>query len=234
MNKHVGPPVVILVIFSLAFMGCAKQAQTQSSPVPYQDVRIKKFPLAIACYTYRKFSFFETIEKAQELGIQYLEPYEGQALSREHPEVSFNPDLTDSQIELTKTKLSAARLTLVSYGVAEIGTTEASMRKVFDFAKKLRIPTIIAEPEDDDFTLLERLVKEYNIRIAIHNHASPSKYALPQSILEHVKGRDERIGSCADTGHWMRSKINPVEALRLSRMSPLARGWRTSTTSWPS
>jgi sugar phosphate isomerase/epimerase len=215
MKKHVGPALVILIIFSFGFLGWAKKTRPQSSPIPYKDVRIKQFPLAIACYTYREFSFFETVEKAKELGIQYLGPYEGQALSRDLPEVSFDPNLTDSQIELTKKKLSDAGLILVSYGVAEIGTTETSMRKVFDFAKKLGIPTILAEPKDDDFTLLERLVKEYNIRIAIHNHAAPSKYALPQTILDHVKGRDERIGSCADTGHWMRSNINPLDALRL-------------------
>ena len=91
------------------------------------------------------------------------------------------------------------------------------MRQVFDFARRLCIRTIETEPQDADYPILEPLVREYDIRIALHNHPEPSKYAKPQTVLEHVKGLDERIGSGADTGHWMRGGLNPVECLRLLR-----------------
>ncbi len=89
------------------------------------------------------------------------------------------------------------------------------MRKVFDFARKMGIPTVVCEPQDEAFPLLEKLLREYDLRAAIHNHPRPAKYAWPTTTFDHLKGRDERIGVCADTGHWMREGLNPVECLRL-------------------
>jgi sugar phosphate isomerase/epimerase len=63
--------------------------------------------------------------------------------------------------------------------------------------------------------VLDKLVKEYDVRIALHNHPEPSKYAKPQTALDRIKGLDERIGACADPGHWMRGGIRPLDALRL-------------------
>jgi sugar phosphate isomerase/epimerase len=124
-------------------------------------------------------------------------------------------NLSDEQLQMMRNKLNEMGITLVNYGVVDLGKDEASMIKVFNFAKKMGITTIITEPEFDDFSLIEKLVQQYNIKIAIHNHPTPSRYALPQTVLEHVKGLDKRIGSCADTGHWLRSGVVPVKALRL-------------------
>jgi len=66
-------------------------------------------------------------------------------------------------------------LTLVRYGVVGIENTEESMGKVFEFAKKMGIRTIITEPKFDDFSLIEKMVKKHNIQIAIHNHPEPTK-----------------------------------------------------------
>ena len=181
----------------------------------YKEVRIKKIPIATQCWTFRNFSFFETLIKAKELGIEYLQPYPGQSLGGNMPEAKFDHNLSDDQIKEVKRWLSDYGLSLVSYGVVSFDNDEPSMRKVFDFARKMGIRTIVTEPQYDDFSLIERMVKEYNINIALHNHPQPSKYARPETVLEHVKGLDERIGSCADTGHWMRGNLNPVEALRL-------------------
>jgi len=187
----------------------------QVASTNYKDVRIKKFPIAIQCWTFRKFSFFEMLEKVKELGVRYLQPYPGQKLSSDGPVVRFDHNLSDDQIKQIKRRLKEYGIRLVSYGVVGFENNEKSMRKVFDFARKMGIRTIVTEPKYDDFSIIERMVKEYNISIAIHNHPKPSKYAHPETVLEHVNGLDERIGSCADTGHWMRGNLNPVEALRL-------------------
>lgn len=181
----------------------------------YQDVRIKKLPIALQCWTFRKFTFFETMEKAKELGIKYLQPYPGQTLSADTPDVKFDHNLDEDLIKLVKNKLNEYGLALVSYGVVDLENTEESMGKVFDFAKAMGIKTIVTEPESDDPSLLEQMVKKYDINIAIHNHPEPSKYFHPETVLDYAQVLDERIGSCADTGHWMRAGINPVEALRL-------------------
>jgi sugar phosphate isomerase/epimerase len=181
----------------------------------YNDVRIKKFPIAMQCWTFRKFTFFETLLKLKDLGIKYVQAYPGQPLGTELPNAKFDDNMTDELQAKVKDKLKEAGLTLFAYGVCDIGKTEESMRKVFNFARKMGIRTVVCEPADDDFTLLEKLVKEYNLQIAIHNHPEPNKYAKPETVFNHVDGKDSRIGSCADNGHWMRGMNDPREAFKL-------------------
>ncbi|NIM57406.1 MAG: DUF1080 domain-containing protein [Candidatus Aminicenantes bacterium] len=181
----------------------------------YEIVRIKKFPISVQCWTFRKFTFFETLKKVKELGLSHLQPYPGQLLSSDMPDVKFDHNLSDDLIKKVKSKLKEHAISLVSYGVVGFDNNQESMRKVFDFARKMGIETIVTEPKFDDYSLIEQMVREYNINIAIHNHPEPSKYARPEIVFDHVKGLDARIGSCADTGHWMRAGLRPVEALRL-------------------
>ena len=183
--------------------------------VPYDEVRIREFPIAMQCWTFRKFTFFETLDKVKALGIRYLEAYPGQPLSKHMPGERCGHDMGDKTRDLVKKRLQEAGITLISYGVVGFDNTEESMRKVFEFARAMRIRTINTEPRYDDFSLLEKMVKRYNIRIAVHNHPPPTKYARPLTVLEHVQGLDPRIGACADTGHWLRTGVDPVEALRL-------------------
>jgi sugar phosphate isomerase/epimerase len=181
----------------------------------YAAVRIKNFPVASEAWTFRKFTFVETVQKLKELGVPGVEAFPGQALSAEFPDAQFSENMTPEQIARIKEILKAAGVTLYGYGVVDIGTTEASMRKLFDFARTMGIRVIVCEPEDDDFTLLEKLVNEYDVKIAIHNHPAPAKYNLPETVFRHVDGRDLRIGSCADSGHWMRGMNDPREAFKL-------------------
>ncbi len=226
MKRFAAFALAALATASLAPAGEARGQQASVAPIPrdivnqvknerYQDVRIKPFPFAVQCWTYRKYGFFETVDKVKALGVKYLQAFPGQALGNGDPQAAFDHNMSEAAMKAAKDKVREAGLALVAYGVVDIGTTEASMRKVFDFARKMGIPTVVCEPKDDDFTLLEKLVKEYDLRIAIHNHPLPSKYALPQTAFDHLKGRDARIGVCADTGHWMRCGLNPLECLRL-------------------
>jgi len=193
----------VMLLFSRAVMSA-----------DYQNVRIKKFPFAVQCWTFHKFTFFETLEKVEELGVKYLQAYSGQELSKDMPGVIFGPDLTDDQLKMVRRRLMDHGIRIVAYGVVSFENNEESMRSVFDFARKMGIQTIITEPAYDDYSLIETMVREYNIKIAIHNHPLPTKYARPETVLSHVKGLDERIGVCADTGHWMRTGVTPVEAIR--------------------
>ena len=181
----------------------------------YKDIRIRKFPIAIQCYTFREYSFQEALERTKAMGIEFSQAYPGQILKPDKPDVKFDHNLSEEDIQWVQEKLAELGMRVVAYGVVDFDNTEESMRKVFDFAKKLGIRTVVTEPEFDDFSLLERMVKEYDINVAIHNHPAPSKYARPEAVLERVKGRDERIGACVDTGHWMRSGVKPLEGLKM-------------------
>jgi sugar phosphate isomerase/epimerase len=98
---------------------------------------------------------------------------------------------------------------------------------MFGFAKKMGLRTIVTETDGTNLDVVERLVKEYDIQVAIHNHPrqpnNPNyKVWDPNFVLSLVRNRDKRIGACADTGHWVRSGIKPVDALRILRGRVLA------------
>ena len=219
MNKLL--PLLAMMIVCMLSVYAQTDSGNSAPGCGYKDVRIKDFPIAMQCYTFRKFTFEETLGKVKELGIKYLEAYPDQLLSKEIPGVKFDHHMTEEQIARAKKKLDENGIQLVSYGVVSFENTEPSMRKVFDFAKKMGIRIINCEPAFDDWTLLEKMVREYDVKLSIHNHpsymTSMNRYWNPAVVLEHVKGLDPRIGSGADTGHWMRSNVDPVKALRMLR-----------------
>ncbi len=193
-----------------------EEIKQQVGQTDYGAVRIKKFPVAMQCWTYRGYTFFEALEKTRALGIDYVQAFPGQRLSRDLPAgVVFNHQLEEEYLKLVREKLNSLKMSVAAYGVVDTGRTEEEMRRLFDFARKLGIRVIVTEPKDEDYPLLNKLVREYNLRIAVHNHPEPSKYAHPATALKFLQGLDERIGVCADTGHWMRGNLKPVECLRL-------------------
>ena len=122
-------------------------------------------------------------------------------------------------IQKVKDKLAQHHLKAVNYGVVGIPKDEASARKIFEFARKLGLYGITTESVESIDTI-EKLVKEYDVRVGFHDHpkrADNPNYKMwdPHYILSVVKDRDRRIGSCADTGHWLTSGVDPVDALRI-------------------
>jgi sugar phosphate isomerase/epimerase len=164
--------------------------------------------LGCQAYSFNQFTFFEAVDKTASLGLRYIEAYPGQRLSAERPEAQIGESMSAADRGLVKKKLGDANVKLVCFGV-----TGAS-RRTFDFAKDMGIETIVSEPDFNAFDQLDKLCEEYGINIALHNHPKPSRYWDPDTVLKVCKGRSKRIGACADTGHWMRSGINPIDALR--------------------
>jgi sugar phosphate isomerase/epimerase len=171
--------ILALTVLASAFAAARPLGSGQEDDL--SQVRIKKFPVAMQCWTYRKYSFFEAVEKTKALGIKYLQAYPGQPLSKEDSRVLFDHSLTDSQIEKVRQKLAEAGMEVIGYGVVDIGRTEAEMRPAFEFARKMGIQVIATEPQDGDFRVLDKLVKEYDVRIAVHNHPSRPSMRGPDS-----------------------------------------------------
>jgi len=225
MKKNIYSLFAVVLILALYLGGTAvikrssssyeNQSEGISPDINYAKVKIKKFPFAVQCWTFRKFTFFETLDKVKELGIKYIEAYPGQKLGEKWEGVRFDHNLEEALVEKVREELRNKDITLVSYGVVGFENNEESMEKVFQFARKMGIRTIVTEPAYDDYLLLEKMVQKYNIKVGIHNHPEPTKYARPETVLSHVQGLDDRIGDYADTGHWMRTGVNPAEALRM-------------------
>jgi sugar phosphate isomerase/epimerase len=168
--------------------------------------------MAIHAYTFRKFSIYEGIDKTAGLGLKYMSLSGSINLD---PKTSVKTvDLSEKDQQAILKKVNEAGLKLVNIGVVQLPANEADSRKVFEFAKKLGIDTLVAEPEPAALDTVEKLCKEYNIKVGIHNHPKPSRYWNPDTVLAAVKGRSPLLGACADTGHWIRSGLDPVECLK--------------------
>lgn len=176
---------------------------------------MNNFKLAMQCWTFRKFTFFEAVERTAALGIRYLEAFPGQVIAAEAKPVRFNHDLPDAWIQRIKEKLDAHDVRLVAYGVVDFENSREAMTKIFDFAREMGIGTIVTEPSWDDFSLLNEYALHYGIKVAVHNHPPPTKYARPETVLRHVQGQSRLIGACGDTGHWMRTGVDPAKALKM-------------------
>ena len=193
--------------FGLLSLG---RSRLMAAPLAQGAPNAEKLGWRLGCqaYSFNRFTFYEALDKIASLGLHYVEMYPGQKLSKEKPDVATNESMSAEIRKEVKKRLADSDIKLVCYGVTGAG------RGTFEFAKDMGIETIVSEPPLDAFDTLEKLCEEFEINLAIHNHPKASRYWNYETVLEVCKGRSKRIGSCADTGHWMRSGINPIEAIQ--------------------
>lgn len=185
-----------------------------------QENRVGGFAIGCQAYSFNRFTAFEAIEKTAQAGGKVIEFFPGQTLSKENPDLKVDHNASDEVVQKLKEKLQKHGVLAVNYGVVGLPNNEAECRKVFEFAKKMGIRAITSEPSMDAMDVIEKLVKEYDIKVGIHNHPKQEnnpdyKVWDPNYVLSMVKDRDARIGAAADTGHWTRSNIKPVDALKI-------------------
>ncbi|NBW96186.1 MAG: sugar phosphate isomerase/epimerase, partial [Planctomycetia bacterium] len=155
--------------------------------------------LGIQLYSLRGYPVDVALRHARDLGFRFVEFYSGM----------YPLDSTPDQIAAMNKQLAELGLTITGHGVNGFGGDAAANRKVFEFAKAAGIPTLTADPAPEAFASLDELVKEFDIRIAIHNHGPKHRYDKVLDVLRAIENHDERIGACADLGHSIRSGENP-------------------------
>jgi sugar phosphate isomerase/epimerase/type 1 glutamine amidotransferase len=169
------------------------------------------WPLGVTAYTFHRYTLFETIEKTDALGVAYLGGLDFQKVGG-GIDKNFNADLSDEELKAVRLKLDDAGVRLLTCFYSRIPGDEDGCRKVFEFARKMGIETLISEPPLEALDTIEKFCDAYDINLAIHNHdekASPH-YWSPEAIMKVCEGRSPRIGVCADIGYWMRSGLDPV------------------------
>lgn len=161
--------------------------------------------LGIASYSFRKFPRSEAIAMTKKLGTPYLNI----------KDVHLAIDSTPEEIDGAKKEFTDAGIILVGCGnVSFDKDDEADIRHKFEYAKRAGFPLIVCAPTHVTLPKLERFVKEYNIKIAVHNHGPEDKnFPTPQSVLEVVKNMDPRVGCCVDVGHTSRTGVNLVSTI---------------------
>lgn len=221
MNKGFSGALLASAFILVASAMAIAVAPARAADIP-GEFKTGGFAAGCQSYSFNRFTAFEAIEKCAEAGGRVIEFYPGQRLCREEKDAELDHHMSDAQIEKLKAKLAEHGVKAVNYGVVWLGKDEKECRKVFDFAAKLGAYAVTSEPDAEALDLVEKLVKEYDIRLAIHNHPRRLKnpgyrYWDPEYVLSVIRGRDKRVGACADTGHWIRSGVKPIEALRVLR-----------------
>ncbi|MBL6765654.1 MAG: sugar phosphate isomerase/epimerase [Verrucomicrobiae bacterium] len=112
-------------------------------------------------------------------------------------------------------KLAKHDISISAHGVQSFTKDHDSNELFFKFAKLAGVRNISANPAPDSFESLDRLVKQYDMRIAIHNHGPTHAYDKAKDVHKAVQKWDKRIGFCADLGHFLRSGDDPVEVINL-------------------
>jgi len=162
----------------------------------------KRLKLGLASYSLRKFNLDEVLAMTKRVGLKYI------ALKSFHLPL----DSSLSQIRQVAAKVKQAGLELYGGGVIYM-KNEAEVNRAFEYAKAAGMKVIIGVPRPELLPLVERKVREYDIKLAIHNHGPGDKvYPTPAVAYERIKHLDRRIGLCNDIGHTIRAGMDPSVA----------------------
>lgn len=159
-------------------------------------------------------TFLDAVEKSSAAGVKSIEGYSRQKAGPDIPR-NFDWNLADADVSAVRQKLRASGVTMSSYYAADFPADEAGMRKLLQFARKLGVETVIAEPPAGQLEAIDKIANEAGVNVAVLNgtRTTTPAYWNPKSEMQALEGRSKRLGVCVDTGSWMREGIQPVPAL---------------------
>lgn len=175
---------------------------TTGATPPSTDWEIK---LGVASYSLRKFDRSAAIAMIKEIGTPYVNiksfhlPYES----------------TPEEVATARREFEEAGLTIIGGGTITLKKDDDDdMRRYFEYAQRAGMPLMVIAPTPETLPRIEKFVKEYDIKVAIHNHGPEDKYfPAPADALKLIKDMDPRVGLCVDVGHTVRTGTDIVEAL---------------------
>jgi len=176
-------------------------ARENSSPGEALPIR-----LGLASYTFRNFSRAQMIAFMKQLNVFALNA----------KDVKDHLPMDAQQEAAALADYAAAGIKLHAAGAIYFAKGEdADVRNKFEYCKRAGIAVIVAgDPAPETLPRMEKFVKEYDIRIAVHNHGPEDKlWPSPLDVLKAVKGMDPRMGCCIDVGHTVRAGTDVVQAI---------------------
>jgi sugar phosphate isomerase/epimerase len=171
------------------------------------------FTLALQAYTFKDRTMVETIETAKRLGFKAIELTPVQRLGGTFKGSLTHAGMPPETVAAVRAYLDACGIKAVSYGVVN-AKDEAGWRKQFEFVRALGIGMLLTEPPPEQLPLIDRLAREYAIRVHLHNHAKSNPWWDPAFMAEKVASCSEWIGAGADIGHWVPAGVKPAEGIR--------------------
>jgi sugar phosphate isomerase/epimerase len=183
--------------------GGALPAVAQAIPVAGKPTPIR---LGICSYTFRNFTRAQMFGYLKELHLTELNV----------KDIKDHLPMDPAAEAMALADYKAAGINLHAAGAIYFPKDdEADIRGKFEYAKRAGIPVIVAgDPTPESLKWIEGFVKQYDIKIAIHNHGPEDKFfPSPFDVLKAIKNLDPRIGFCIDVGHAVRANANLVEAV---------------------
>jgi sugar phosphate isomerase/epimerase len=191
------------------FLGTAAAAlvlpvgrRAEAAPAP--DTGVRTLKIGVASYSLRKFTLDQALEMAREMNVRYMS----------FKDVHVPRTDTVEALRATRAKIEAAGITIMGGGTITMQNDPAQIRKDFEYAKAAGFPLVYASPDPAALDTIETLVKEFDVKLAIHNHGPEDKwYPKPDDAYDAIKRRDGRMGLCVDIGHTSRTGTDFVKAI---------------------
>ncbi len=188
---------------ALPFAGLPDFVAAQTAPAdPWRGLKI-----GVATYTFREWPIEETIKGLQRSGMKYISIKN----VKNHIDLSHTTEERKARAKMFRD----AGMVPLSVGNVSMRTGEADIRKAFEYARDIGVTTIVCAPSQDAIPILDKMVKEFDIKLAIHNHGPEDKgfFPSPYDVWKAVEKYDKRIGLCIDVGHTARAGVDPAESI---------------------
>ena len=190
-----------------AFMASMASAAEVAPSAP-GGKRTSPLRLGVAGFTFAKLSVEEVIAALKIVGLDAFTPY------KTHVPWS---DGTPEQCRAVVQKFTDAGIAVTSTGMIDLTNDEAAARRALDNVRAAGLKLFCARQRPDALPLLDKLVKEYDLKVAIHNHGPTEDFPTGLDVWKAVQPFDRRIGLCLDIGHGFRAGENPAATVRLAR-----------------
>jgi len=183
----------------------APQAGAKAEAAAKKVQKTYDLKLGVCSYSFREFGRNLAIRMTRELGTPYIN------LKEFHLPYNTPPE----EIKRAVAQFERAGLVIAGGGTIYLQKDEdEDMRALFEYAKAAHMPVIVAGPTKATMPRVEKFAKQYDIKIAVHNHGPEDKnFPSPYDVLEAEKGMDPRMGLCMDLGHSLRCGLDVVKAV---------------------
>lgn len=213
MKKTFLPLLALALVFGACNNASQQAASTENKDSLATSVDpAKDWKFGIALWTFHTFNFPESLDKVDSSGLKYIEPNTFHKTGAELKD-SIVGQLSPEGIDKLKALIAKKGLIMESIYIAG-DSTLASWKKQFEIASRFGVKFVTAEPPIKMWDSIDSLAGVFGVKVAIHEHwKGVSQYWNPDTVLLAIKNHPN-FGACADLGHWPKSGINPVDAVK--------------------
>lgn len=173
--------------------------------VPLSGAQSDPYRVGLETYSFHDVDLDTTLKHVGDLGLKYVELHE----------LHVPYDSTPEKIAAGKASLERAGIVPTGMYIHDAFTdSEEVARPILKFAKALGVRYINGQPEQESLALLNRIAPEYGIRITLHNHGPKARYETIEDVTTALEGHPN-LAACIDIGHFARSRVDPVRAVRM-------------------